>query len=61
MLIVHLDKFLFLHIMVVSLDPGDNQISDQDGLQGVIIIGGKDEEKTDENRKENRFRIRPVR
>ena len=47
--------------MVVSLDPGDNQILDQDGLQGVIIIGGKDEEKTDENRKENRFRIRPVR
>ena len=48
--------------MVVSLDPRDNRSnSDQDGLQDVIIIGGKDEEKKDKNRKENRFRIMPVR
>ena len=48
--------------MIVSLGPRDNQLtSGQDGLQNVIIIGGKDEEKKDYNRKENRFRIMPVR
>ena len=49
--------------MVVWLDPRDNQSnSDQDGLQDVIIIGlyGRDAEKNDKNRKENRFCIMPV-
>ena len=62
MVFVHVDNFLFLRIMIVSLDPRYNQPnSDEDGLQDVIIIGGKDEEKKDKNRKENRFRIMPVR
>ena len=61
MFFVHVDGFFILHIMVVLLDPHDNQSnSDQDGLQDVIIIGCTDEEKKDKNRKENRFCIMPV-
>ena len=48
--------------MIVSLDPRDNQLtSDQDGLQNVIIIGIKDEEKKDNIWEENRLRIMAVR
>jgi len=44
------------------LDSGHHRSkSDHDEIQDVIIIGGKDEDRRDKNKKENRFRIVPVR